>query len=295
MTGAQAQSLLDSVAAEPEGKKPFEAGSLWKSSRLISFATTQPVSKGTLEFRVTHRFGDIATPNSHFHTLFGFDVAEDIVIHFEYGVTERFALSGGRAKGAGTIQELWHAGARYSIVNQTKDGAPVSVALYGNAVLSAAKFDPFLTKERKPNLTERMQYMSQAMVARQFGAVTLQLSPTFLWRNYVDYNDANGLVFLPVLIRGRLSKRVSLVGEFAGFMFGTDKTYRGNGFQFSDGPGGLWHAPLHAGVEIETGGHVFVLNLTNSPGILENDFLAYNDRSWDKGEFRFGFTILRWF
>jgi hypothetical protein len=294
-TGLQAQSLLDSVAAEP---LPKPIVNLWKSSRLMSFATTQRVEKGNLEFRVSHRFGDIATPNSHFHTLFGFDFAEDILIHFEYGVTDRLALSAGRTKGSGAFKELWHGGIRFNVIDFDHDGSPVAVALYGNAVLSTQKADPFVPTEdwKASSFSQRLQYMSQVMIARPFGPITVQISPTFLYRNYVNYNDANGLLFVPVLLRGRINKRVSIVGEFAGYMLGTGKTYRGT-FNFSDSrpTKDLWNAPLHIGVEVETGGHVFVLNLTNSSGILENDVLAYNNRSWDKGEWRFGFTILRWF
>ena len=38
-----------------------------------------------------------------------------------------------------------------------------------------------------------------------------------------------------------------------------------------------------------------MLNITNTPSMLENDFLAYNARDIAKGQFRLGFTILRFF
>ena len=48
-------------------------------------------------------------------------------------------------------------------------------------------------------------------------------------------------------------------------------------------------------MEFETGGHVFDINLSNSSGILENDFLPYTNKNWLQGQFRMGFTISRTF
>ena len=47
------------------------------------------------------------------------------------------------------------------------------------------------------------------------------------------------------------------------------------------------------GIEIETGGHVFHLNLTNSAGIIYNDFIPYTFDSWLNKGFKLGFTISR--
>jgi hypothetical protein len=46
---------------------------------------------------------------------------------------------------------------------------------------------------------------------------------------------------------------------------------------------------------LETGGHVFHINLTNSAGLLENDYLPFNNKNWAQGGFRLGFTISRGF
>ena len=52
---------------------------------------------------------------------------------------------------------------------------------------------------------------------------------------------------------------------------------------------------MNLGMEFETGGHVFHVNLTNTQGLVENDFLAYNSANWAQGQFRLGFTISRLF
>ena len=48
-------------------------------------------------------------------------------------------------------------------------------------------------------------------------------------------------------------------------------------------------------MEFETGGHVFHLNLTNSAGIIENDYIPNTSESWLEGDFKMGFNIARVF
>ena len=52
---------------------------------------------------------------------------------------------------------------------------------------------------------------------------------------------------------------------------------------------------LGIGIEIETGGHVFHLNFTNSSGIIENDYLPVTSDSWADGDIKLGFNISRVF
>ena len=49
------------------------------------------------------------------------------------------------------------------------------------------------------------------------------------------------------------------------------------------------------GIEIETGGHVFHLNVSNSAGIIENDFISNTTDSWGDGNYKLGFNISRVF
>src|SRR5687767_5898029 len=89
-------SLLDSV----EGPKPREKViATFKGSKVISLQTTETVKAKTLDFCVTHRFGNIGTPSGGGpHTLYGFDNSTDIRISFDFGITENLTLGVGRSK-----------------------------------------------------------------------------------------------------------------------------------------------------------------------------------------------------
>ena len=53
--------------------------------------------------------------------------------------------------------------------------------------------------------------------------------------------------------------------------------------------------PVGFGLEFDTGGHVFQLNLTNAKGLSAADYIPYTNTKWSDGEFRLGFTISRLF
>jgi hypothetical protein len=56
-----------------------------------------------------------------------------------------------------------------------------------------------------------------------------------------------------------------------------------------------FHDPLGFGIEIETGGHVFTLNVTNARAVDEINYLSNTQSSFSKGQYRVGFTISRMF
>ena len=52
---------------------------------------------------------------------------------------------------------------------------------------------------------------------------------------------------------------------------------------------------LSIGFDIETGGHVFQLHLTNSRGLVDPQWIGRTPGSWLDGEIYFGFNISRVF
>ena len=56
-----------------------------------------------------------------------------------------------------------------------------------------------------------------------------------------------------------------------------------------------YHNSFSVGVDIETGGHVFQLQFTNSTGMFERSFITETEGQWGKGDIRYGFNISRVF
>ncbi len=46
-------------------------------------------------------------------------------------------------------------------------------------------------------------------------------------------------------------------------------------------------------MDIETGGHIFQMHVTNSPGMIEQQFVSETTGNFFKGDIFFGFNISR--
>ena len=75
-------------------------------TRAVNGHTSEVLESNELEFRITHRFGEIATLESY-RTLFGLDNSSDIRIALEYGLFKNMMIGMGRSKGAGPFLEVW--------------------------------------------------------------------------------------------------------------------------------------------------------------------------------------------
>jgi hypothetical protein len=277
---AQAQDdlldLLDSASTETKSRQVFAT---FKTTRIVNGHSIETVKRKSLDFRVTHHFGDVSGESGGVHTLYGLDQAADIRIAFEWGVNDRLTLGAGRSK----ISELLDGYAKYRLWRQTEDNKmPVSTTLLINAGFSPQKN---LSGEYS-NAAHRLSYTYQLLIARKFNSsFSLQLMPTVLHRNYLfNPNDQHDLVSLGIGGRLKLSKRFALLADY----FHTFSSFRQQNST-------LYSAPLGLGVEIETGGHVFHMFFTNNAGIVENAFIPNTTSSWTKGEFKFGFNISRTF
>ncbi|MEO6150344.1 MAG: DUF5777 family beta-barrel protein [Mucilaginibacter sp.] len=265
-----------------EGGKADAVVATFKATRLISSQTTETAKKNNLNFLVIHRFGDIAGSEGGGETLFGLDNSSDIFIGFEYGITDNLDVQFGRSK----FEQLIELGVKYAILHQTADNSmPFAVTLAGKAGLKPYK----VTTHVFDSYSSRFAYMAQAIIARKFSSkLSLQVSPTFIRTNLpFPFFPGNEKQFFALGAAGRykLTKRFGVVIDYAHNF----SSFRRN----SNNP--KFYDPLGVGIEIETGGHVFTLDLTNAKAISEINYLSDTESSWGKGQYRLGFTISRMF
>jgi hypothetical protein len=292
------QDIVDDLMNQQKPKREY-VGYTFKTTRVISGHSTETVKRNALDIRISHRFGDIAVKGVSGHTLGGLDNSSDILISLEYGILDDLTVGVVRTKGAGPMKELYNGFIKYRVLKQTTDfKIPLTITLVGNGVVSSMKNDPFVAGALLKNepAAHRFSYMLQGLVAcKATNWLSLQVSPTFLWRNYVPYNDQNALFFLGLSGRAKFTKRFGMVFEYFLPITASHATYR-EYFPLVRGlKGAAFYPTLNLGFEIETGGHVFHINVTNSEGLVENDFLPYTSKNWAQGQFRLGFTISRVF
>lgn len=263
------------------------------STRIVNAQSIEMIPKRNLDIRITHKFEDIAGPTGGANTFWGFDNVADVRIALEYGITDDLAIGFGRSKGYIGPTKLLDGFVKYRIFQQTRDNKmPISLGVYANTVYSAAQadeVDPTSELFFDGNFTRRLSYNFQIMIARKFGErFSLQIMPNYLHRNFVRANDENNLFSMGVGARLAVSKNVAFLLEYYQY-FSEFRADLAN----LEGDVPRFYPPIGVGIEIKTGGHVFTLNLTNSPGIIENQFIPYTNKSWLDGQFRFGFNISR--
>jgi hypothetical protein len=175
---------------------------------------------------------------------------------------------------------------KYKLIGQgIEGGAPITFTLLGGASISTAKKidDPELLSSF-PKTAHRLIYNIQGLIARRFSErFSMQVSPGYIHRNYVPQNDENGLFSLGVAARFQLTKVFGLIADTTIPFSSLRTTDRG------------YYLPLGFGLEVDTGGHVFQLNLTNTTGLEATDYIPNTRSNWADGQFRLGFTISRLF
>jgi hypothetical protein len=108
--------------------------------------------------------------------------------------------------------------------------------------------------------------------------LSIQLSPTIVHKNVVAKGDAHDLLSVGLGARHKLTSRISVNAEYF--------------LQLNEAEN---INPLSIGVDIETGGHVFQLHLSNSAAMFERAFIHETNGNWLEGDIYFGFNISRVF
>ncbi len=266
-------SDLEKLLGEDNTPKKEYIRNAFKSSRVINGHSMEMLGKGVLDFRILHRFGMI---KGGYRELFGLDQAS-MRFGFDYGISKNFTIGIGRS----TFNKEIDGFAKYRIVHQSKGAKsfPISIIWVSGITLNTTKIlEPELKK-----IENRLGYYHQAIFGRKFGnTFTLQLSPTLIHKNLVDTKAfSNDMVALGIGARIKLSNRSAFIIDTYPLLYGANNNY--NIF------------PLSVGFDIETGGHVFQLHVTNTKGMNEKAFIAETSQDWGKGEIQIGFNLSRVF
>lgn len=280
--------LIQPVIAQDEDddwddEETVKKTTFFYDTRGINAHTVSVLDKGTLDFRITHRFGEIATPASP-RSLFGLDNSSDIRIAFEYGLIENLNIGAGRSKGS-FHSEVWDGFLKYKIL-QKEGSVPLALTAMTSAYFTSRKESEDPTAVNAFTETaHRFWYASSLIFAiKPHKRLTLQVAPTYVHRNFVGYYDANSMISMGGILKYNFYKKASFVAEY---FYNLDNERSVNPGEYVN--------PFALGAEIKTFAHTFQMHFMNSGGIGEGQFIPYTTSRWTDGAFRFGFTISRHF
>lgn len=294
-SGLYAQSDTTDLLSQLDKKDPKEINytyATFKSTRLITGHSVENIAKGVLDVRILHRFAPL---NRGLYDFFGLDIAS-MRMGFDYGITNNFMIGVGHS----TWQKTYDAFVKVKILRQSTGARNMPVTL--SFVSAVAIRTELLRKDTSGDRIligagDRASYVEQLIIGRKFSnRFSMQIMPTFiLHHNLVDSinfytKDKDNIISgqkrkntFAIGVGGRLkiSKRVSINAEYY--------------YQLPDTKPDKKFNSISLGVDIETGGHVFQLHLTNSNGMTEKQLITETDDKWKDGYIRIGFNISRVF
>ena len=247
----------------------------FKGTRLVNGHSVETKAKGNLEFIFAHRFGPV---KGGLYELFGLDDAQ-VRLGLDYGITDNLSVSIGRNSYDKTMDGY----IKYKLLRQSKGARnfPVTVT-----AMQGAGRKPFYKKGEEPEGFEnidRWSYVSQLLIARKFSTnVSFQIMPTYVHRNAVNQAyELNDQYALGLGGRIKVTKSVALTSEY----YLRLETHENDQF----------YNCLGLGIDIETGGHVFQLVMTNTRGLTERAFITETAGDFADGDIQFGFNVTRTF
>ena len=248
----------------------------FKGTQLINASTNETPGEGVLQFMMAHRFGSFN--DDYLYNFFGLDNAQ-VRMQLDYGVTDRLNIGIGRS----SFLKVADGFIKYQLLQQQQGTrtVPVSIALHSSTNYRNARY----TDGIDHSMSDRLSYMHQAIIARKWNRkLSTLVSPSVVHFNLVPAaQDPNTTAHISLGARYKISNRMALTGE---------STLLSNR-EFSSGE--RYTTPFALGVDIETGGHVFQLHISNTRAMNGPYWMARNPYIVSNGGLFLGFNISRVF
>ena len=255
---------------------------------LINGQTTEITPKGTFELRIQHRFGELDLKdfgNTVVEEFLGFDGSANIRFGFTVAVTDNFQMGIGRTK----IGKTYDLEGKYRLIRQKETGTPITLALYFNAGISSTEFpevgpNEFFDDNETPfehKFAHRVTYNTQFLVSKKIGEkLSLELNPTFIYKNLVSPGDKNLTVAASLGGRYKTGITSSILFEIGTKFNNQEDNYR---------------PPIALAYEMGTAGHAFQIVVSSTNQILDQSVYTTLPLDYTDGKFLIGFNIKRTF
>tara|TARA_R110002096_G_scaffold436050_1_gene666220 strand:- start:160776 stop:161699 length:924 start_codon:yes stop_codon:yes gene_type:complete len=272
--------LLESLESEEEPEIIY-AFATFKGTKVVNLQSPELPHKGVLQYVISHRFGSF---NDDFlYNFAGLDNAQ-IRMSFDYSVLDWLNVGVSHA----SFRKMYDGFVKYRLARQSKGAKnfPITITGFSGIYYQSLRFTDGLPH----NETERYRYVNQLVLARKFNSnFSAAITPTHVHNNIVDLESFDNSVFAIGLgARYKFTPMHALNIEYI---------HQLNPYTFEDADGNIqdMRNSLSIGFDIETGGHVFQLFLTNSQAISEPLVISDTQNSWLDGDIHFGFNISRVF
>lgn len=264
----------DDLLSELEADIKIDSTTLstFKALKIVNLESTKLAYKKDFYFIIAHRFGAI---NQGIKEFFGLDQST-IRFSLIYGISNGFNIGVSRS----SFNKVYDFAIKYRFIQQENNGFPFTIGGFSSVAINTA-FDNESYSDY--NFSDRITYLTEFLISRKFNKnISLELVPIFLHENYVQNSEQKNTQFaLGAGGRVKIWKRVSFNMDYA--------------YHFNRAKNSVYSNPLSIGFDVETGGHVFQLNLSNTQAMYDAGLLTSTFGDWSDGSFYFGFNISRLF
>ena len=284
LTISVAQDSAEAVIKEAPVQKFTRA--TFNATKLINMQTTEITSPGAMQFMISHHFSYFWNKDEggqNFAQLFGLNSGfANTYLSFDYSPIKWMNL--GIAASGHSSYEGW---AKFKLMRQ-QTGAknyPVSIALFS---LARGEYSDNIEYDYS---SDRYSFMNQLLIARKFSdKLSLEFTPAWIHFNVVPYgiNNSNDVFSLGFGGKYKMTSKLNFTLEYARQLNMYENIITKNGTIVNFCPD-----LLSAGIEINTGGHLFQFYISNTIESSNINQLARNTSFIKDGQFALGFTINR--
>ena len=264
--GQDLDSLLNTASQTPE-RSVVEG---FKGMRVGNGQSTSLPGDGELQMFIGHRFGKIS---GGFYEFFGLDQAT-MRMGFDYGFNKWFAAGFGRS----TLEKTWDLNVKSRILGQQQGGSPINFTIFVSGSVNTLKN---VYPAGNDSFADRLSISVQGPISRKFRRFSLQASPVYLHTFYDPRTAAAVDIFSAGFAASlKLTRFIDLTAEYYHMLLKPS-------FETTN--------PFTLGIDIDTGGHLFQLVLTNAQAMYDKGLLSNTIGKWSSGDIYFGFNLVRTF
>lgn len=268
LKGLKISEQPEALKAQPQQERRFTKPAFW-GTRLMNLPTDMSIGKKDFLFRISHRF--IPAVSKGYDFFYGFDGPASIYFSLGYGISDTLSLTLGRS----SFLKEFEFSLKWVFLEQEKLSGPLSAFLYLGGGLTTLS-----QEDRSTFGSENTRFIAQLGLTYQFSnAFSILLVPSYA--SNTKYEKPNTENTLALGLGGRLTliDNFSLVAEWVPVL---------SGYKMNSSGWGL-------GLEWKIGGHVFQIFGLNSFGLPTAQYLPGGDLHLSENDFRFGFSIFRFF
>ena len=273
------------IFAQPSWKRTTQPKivdlELFHTTQTANFPTTESLQKGNMMYEISHRF--LPSIKDGYDELYVLDGPARIRFALGYGITDHLMITLGRSNNTDNLDLQL----KQKLFQFYSKEFPIVVSVLGGISWNT-EIPPGINRGRTDS--DNFQYYAQLIFnAMLFDKkLGIGLVPSYLQNSFIYAIEKQHTFTFGTYIQYYFNRIWSLWVEYNPIISG----YRG---RIRLDETGRSYNSLAIGIDIETGGHIFHLMVTNNARLNPSQYLVGADRSVSDDLWRLGFGVLRYF